>query len=356
MTPLPLMLIDPAMKTMLRTLSCLVIFAAAVAVLPGAGTPEMPAAGKFLVLRNGRTLEGDIQLVEDSSGAQYRVRRNGGETFIPAKLVLRLFLDTEQAYQFMRGKANLNDPDERFCLAQWCLNFNLRRQAEEEASVALLLRPNDKETKQLLELHPSGADAPDHRPSDVPPPSPQAAETDTLRLKAVELTPEALGHFTHKVQPVLINACASCHASSRTNSFKLMRTSDVPTLNQRATQVNLAAVLAQINYVQPQASPLLTKAVNIHGGSGQAPLKGRQTVPYQTLEDWLRLTLATNPQLRERPGDSVVPPPAPLAPPTTEVKSAFAETNVDTPPQNSVPTACRSRLFRRRTACRSRRS
>ena len=74
------------------------------------------------MLRNGRTMEGDIQLVD----GQYRIRRNGGETLLPANLVLHLFLDTEHAYQFLRTKANLKDPDERLRLARWCLDYNLR--------------------------------------------------------------------------------------------------------------------------------------------------------------------------------------------------------------------------------------
>ena len=79
------------MKTTFRSLSYLLIFVAAVALLLGAATSEMPTSGKFLVLRNGQTMEGDIERVD----GQYRVRRNGAETWVPANLVLRLFLDTE---------------------------------------------------------------------------------------------------------------------------------------------------------------------------------------------------------------------------------------------------------------------
>ena len=125
------------MKTTLRSRFYLFVVAVAVASLLGATMPETPKTGKFLVLRNGRTIEGDIQLVGD----QYRVGRNGGETLVPANLVLRLFRDTEEAYQFLRGKTDLNDPDERLRLAKWCLDYHLRTQAEEEASVALVLRP-----------------------------------------------------------------------------------------------------------------------------------------------------------------------------------------------------------------------
>jgi hypothetical protein len=311
------------MKTTLRSRSYLLLFAAALVLLLGAAPREMPKAGKFLVLRNGRTMEGDIDLVGD----QYRVRRNGGETLVPANQVQRLFLDTEDAYRFLRARADLNDANERLRLAKWCLDYNLRERAEEEASVALVLRPNDAAAKRLLERirQATITTAPLPTPTPTPPePEPPAP--------VVELTPESMGQFGHKVQTILMNACASCHANGHGGSFKLTKVSDIPSLNRRATQENLAAVLNQINYGQPQLSPLLTKAISVHGGSEQAPLKGRQVVPYQTLEQWLRTTLATNPQLQERAGVAVVPAPAPLP----EPKATFAESKPELPHPNSV--------------------
>ena len=35
----------------------------------------------------------------------------------------------EEAYQFLRKRANLNDPDERLRLAEWCRQHDLREQA-----------------------------------------------------------------------------------------------------------------------------------------------------------------------------------------------------------------------------------
>jgi hypothetical protein len=302
------------MKTALRMLLLLLVAIPAGSLT--AAPPDTPTSGKFLVLRNGRTLEGDIQLVDDlNSASVYRVRRNGGETLIPANQVLRLFPDTEAAYQFLRTKENLKDPDARLQLARWCLEFNLRKQAEEEASVALVLRPGDPEIKELLQRiqqPPAVASQPPVKPAPAPEEPPVA----------IDMTAEALGQFTHKVQPILINACASCHAAGRSGSFILKRPSDVPLLNHQANQHNLAAVLGQINYVQLAASPLLTKAVTVHGGSDQAALKGgRQSIPYQTLEEWLRMTIATNPQLSQHAGITAVPPPPPAP---TQHPSAFA--------------------------------
>jgi hypothetical protein len=100
-------------------------------------------------------------------------------------------------------------------------------------------------------------------------------------------------------------------------------------------------VLAQINAAQPLASPLLTKAVTIHGGD-RAPLRNRHAIPYQALEEWVKTTLANNPQLLERLGGSamLVPPPMPSA---LATKSLFADGKSDAgrtteaPRPNSVP-------------------
>src|SRR5581483_5937283 len=189
------------MKTTLQSRSYLLVFGLAVALLLGAAPPEAPHSGKFLVLRNGRTLEGDIQLVD----GQYRVSRGGGETLIPANLVLRLFRDTEEAYQFLRGKANLNDADERLRLARWCLDYNLRPQAEEEASAALALRSDDAEAKRLLERIrqvPEVAPKPPLTPTPLPSGGErgrgEGAHPPVVPAPVVELTPEAMGQFTHK--------------------------------------------------------------------------------------------------------------------------------------------------------------
>ena len=140
-----------------------------------------------------------------------------------------------------------------------------------------MLRPNDSETTQLLERI-RRAPALSEPVNSMPAPGPV---TPVMPIKQIELTPQAMGQFTHKVQPILINACVSCHAAGHGTAFKLVRLTNSPSLNHRVTQENLLAVLGQVNFVQPQASPLLTKAVSIHGGD-QAPIKGRESVPYRS--------------------------------------------------------------------------
>src|SRR5262249_55917330 len=125
-------------------------------------------------------------------------------------------------------------------------------------------------------------------------------EPDSPPSSPVDLSTESLALFATRVQPILMNACANCHATGRGGSFKLTRTYQDLGPNRRATQQNLTAVLAQVNLNQPQMSPLLSKAVSQHGDMTQPPLKGRQAVAYHSLEEWVEKTLADNPHLRQQ--------------------------------------------------------
>jgi hypothetical protein len=311
------------MKTLLLPLACAFGLLAAA---PGrAADPPRPAAtGKVLVLENENTLVGDVERL----GEQYRVRRSLGETWVPAGRVLRLCADLEEAYAFVRGRANLNDPDERLHLARWCRANGLLAHALAEAKAAVALRPEHDESRRLLALLEQSTAA---RPPEAAA-RPQAPEGPALN---VDLTADCLGTFVTRVQPILMNTCANCHNQAHPGAFRLTRAYD-GLANRKAVQHNLAAVLAQVNFGQPQLSPLLTRAVSDHAHVGQAPLRGRQVPAYRMLEDWVRLTLDNNPQLREQL--------APAAPPaatdaTGRGGSTFGEEQLRPTPEPAQPGA-----------------
>jgi hypothetical protein len=273
------------MKTLCLSVLCAAL-AGAGALLSRAEPAPPPAKGKVLVLDNERTLEGDIERVGD----QYRVRRSVGETWLAADRALRLCASNEEALAFLRTRANLDDADERLRLAQWCRERGLGDQALAEVRAAAQLRPEHAETRRLL-AHLEQAAA--LRKPAAPPPEP-AEPTPALN---VALSAEAASHFVTKVQPILMNSCASCHATGRGGAFRLLRAYDGG--NRKVTQTNLAAVLAEVNAGAPQASPFLAKAASVHGEMAQAPFKSRQAAAYRALEDWVCRTVAANPQLRD---------------------------------------------------------
>ena len=93
--------------------------------------------------------------------------------------------------------------------------------------------------------------------------------------------------FATKVQPVLNNLCANCHArADLATAFKLKRVQE-GYANPQAAEFNIRAAAKQLNRSNPAASPLLVKAVTPHGTAKEPPLRGKQLPPYKVLELWV---------------------------------------------------------------------
>lgn len=305
------------MKTIIRFL----LGASALALCWGTTRAAEPAdvrtTGRVLLLENERVLEGEVV----REGDRYRIRRPLGESWVPAANVLRLCADIDEAYQFLRNRANLRDPDERLRLARWCQLHGLRAHGLEEVQAALQLRPGSAEAARLLRSF-QRALTPE---TPAPVATAAAAETPEPTASApasADMTLEAVVTFSGKVQPILMNTCASCHVAAKGGSFRLGRAFGDGSLSRRTTQQNMAAVLAQIDVDNWPASPLLVKAVSDHGEVGNLPIKGRQAPAYRTLEDWVQLAAA---ELRaRRPSSAVVQTPLEAPAPTEVVPTGFS--------------------------------
>lgn len=283
--------------------------------------PKSPDKGKVLLLRNEHTMEGDIERVGD----RYLVRRRIGETWVPCAQVLCLVASLPDAYAYLKARANLHDADERLRLANWCRLNGLHEQALAEIEAAAQLRPDHEETRRLLQHLKQTAQTPAApKPAASTTPTPAAQPTPP-----VELTTEAIGLFATRVQPILMNTCANCHATGRGGAFRLTEVYGGGLSNRKAFEQNLAAVLAQINVHQPESSRLLTKAISDHAHTGRPPLRDRKDAPYRTLENWIKQTVADNPHLRDtQPAPAVAPAAPPSAnperhPATTEASSQW---------------------------------
>lgn len=297
--------------------------------LRAADPPPALPKGKVLILKNEYTIEGGIERVGD----RYRIRRKAGETWVPVERALCLAASLPDAYAYLRGRINLDDADERLRLARWCHNNGLSQQALAELQAAANLRPEHAETRRLLHFWKQAAVMAAKKPA-VPPPAPPAVND----LPPVEVTTETLGSFATRVQPILMNTCARCHATGRGGSFHLRQVYEASIGNRRTLEQNLAAVLAEVDLNQPEASRLLTKSISDHAHTGQAPLRSRQTAPYRTLENWIKETVANNPHLRDSlPASASVPaavPPAPLPPPVERPAQA-TQWGADTHPTDA---------------------
>jgi hypothetical protein len=285
------------MKTVVSSLLLLGVLAVSGGSPVRAADPPTLRKGRVLLLKNEHTkytIEGDIERVGDS----YCVRNKRGEICIPAQRVLTLVASLPDAYTYLRGRINLGDPDERLRLARWCLDNGLRQQGLAELQAAVELRPSHAETRRLLlywQQASAKADlsAQSAATKNMPPPPP-------VDPPPIEVTTESLGIFATRVQPILMNTCARCHATGHGGNFQLTQVFENSLNNRRSLERNLAAVLAEINVSQPETSRLLIKAVSDHAHTGQAPIRDRQAAPYRTLENWVKLTVDANPQLRDK--------------------------------------------------------
>jgi len=267
-------------------------------LLPAQDAP--PTRGKILVLDSERTLEGDIERV----GERYCVKRSIGETWVPASQVLRLCDTKQEAYKFLATQHNLNDPDERLRLAKWCHLQGLSTEALEETRAAVRLRPEHVDSRRLLQHFEQMARTAT-QPGATPTPSTPAKPKEL----PLAVSAESLNLFATRIQPILMNTCVNCHNTEKSGKFQLHRVYEIGLTDTSSVQNNLAAVLGQLNVGDPTMSPFLIKAVSAHGSTGQAPLKGRQSAAFKSLEDWVKLTVSHQPLTDLKPVPSMPPVP-----------------------------------------------
>jgi len=298
-------------------------------VTAASADPPVSSTGKVLVIDYDRLMEGTIE----RDGNRFRIRQGAGEMTVPATPNMILVPDREAAYQLVKSRIKPGDLMDRVRLTRWCLANHFNAHAVEQAEAALAIQPNDQALMTFC-------DDVKLRASLAPPPmvkvAPQPVRLAPPEPAIVEVNPESFSAFVTKVQPILMNACAQCHTEDRGGAFHLARTS-MTYGDTRATQFNLAAVSSFVNHDQPAISPLLTRAICIHGECLRPPLKDRQNMAYRHLEEWVQLAtgkkIAPPPTAAAMPGAAVAES-KPLPPePNKEIPPAAA----DNTPSNDTP-------------------
>ena len=259
--------------------------------LGAADEPGSPAKGTVLILRTERTLEGDIH--RDRKRDEYIIKKNISQITIPARSVLRLCIDWEDAYEFMKGRVKTGDVEGKVKLARWCDINDLHQEALTEAEAALNLKPDHQEAKQLCVIFERRLKDLKDRPAEStaapePPPVPE-----------VEIDPEAKSFFSKRVQPILVQRCLECHNPTRSSKFQLHRPYE-GTLIQ-TTMRNLHAAVGLIDRERPEHSELLDKANRFHAGNmTQPPIRSKNDPQFAALKNFVELVVASPVNLPER--------------------------------------------------------
>src|SRR6185295_2899587 len=115
----------------------------------------------------------------------------------------------------------------------------LKTEAVQEAQKGIILEPAHREGLRLLKFYEQSAAAPA---------TPTVIKTVAATApvpEMVDCSPESLQHYCIRVQPVLMNACVSCHATA--NKMPLRRAVS----SRPDTFHNLASAMAQVNRTKP---------------------------------------------------------------------------------------------------------
>jgi hypothetical protein len=280
-----------------------------IAQLPS--TVAQPSPG-VLVLRSGEAFQGDVRLSDD----EYRLTLPKGELRFRKYDVEYCCGTLQEVYQRKQRAVASDDLQEHLRLAQWCMKQNLFAEASLELDAVAAIDPRQPMLdlfRQRLELlrrppvaHKSTA------PASMP------LNSDELDRMIRGLPEGTVEGFTQRVQPLLMNHCATagCHGPSSTTKFQLLRATSTKTANRRATQRNLLATLQLINRQEPAASLLLVVPSRAHGTAQAAVFSDRQSLQYRRLAEWVFQT--AQPAARRVPGDfnpsgltGQMPPPTP---------------------------------------------
>ncbi len=241
-------------------LCCLALLAVATAVM--AGPADKTVSNRILVLRSGRVLAGQVQLVKDG----YQVETSTRRVVVPRDLVELEAESLVDAYRKLRSKVPDGSASRHILLAKWCLSFGLNQQALAEFRVAERLAPKDLGTRSMV----ARLDATVRSRGTVPTVGMATAvmSRDAEPVEALGGLPRDLAAtFVQRIQPLLSHGCGngSCHSAASSRTFRLDPIGRGRSGFGVRTRKNLSATLAQLDLDGETTSRLLERARRPHG-------------------------------------------------------------------------------------------
>jgi hypothetical protein len=262
----------------------LALLAALAAAAPPLGLT--PREG-LLLLRNGEVLRGRVARV----GEHYHVTLPEGEIRVKPDEMEFFCQDLDEGYRLKR-EALTDGAAGHVRLADWCLKHALNGYAARELADAIALDPEQPGIRGLTRKLELAREAPvKEEPSAPLPAAVPVADLDQL---VASLPQGAMSMFTDTVQPLLSNHCGSagCHGQAYREGFRLLRMPGSRVPSRRLTQRNLYATMQIVDREESDASPLLTKALEPHGGVAAPVFASEETLKYRQIAAWVRYVAA----------------------------------------------------------------
>ena len=263
---------------------------------------------RLLLLQNGKVVKGVIR----QSAAGYVVNVTGGQMVLPFDQVRLEAADLEDAYRQVRDTLPDHTAAAHIDLARWCITNGLPDYARKELRSALRCEPDSTVAKNMLQRINDQL----LTTKDVPAVSQRSGSFSMLGDAKPGIASETLGglpreaaaDFVSKVQPLLVNRCATagCHGPGSGNSFELLRAKLGKAPPKIYSERNLAAVLERLDLERPLSSPLLVKLRGETKSLGARQSHGGLTQEQQqTLRAWIE-SISKKPEPVAKPKAEVV--------------------------------------------------
>ena len=293
---------------------------------PRRGTESPAVPHSILLLTDGRLLRGPV--TEDDEG--YTILQKGGTLRFRHKEVVKVFPTLTDVYQYKLSRIPPHDPDEQMMLARWCLQVELKIEAEERLRVVLELNPSNRNAENMLAALEAQAqrrftrDAGVMRTEAIAPAGDGVSggvKPNAINEIEIAKAARAMGavgppvifdlppavavkryeQFVFRVQQVLLGTCAKCHNDRYQGEFKLVEIKTRRDQNHLTYKTNLDATLKLVDPVNPAQSPLLTNALIPHGPTQKPILRGPNDPSYQILATWVRSIVTPTNDLKLTP-------------------------------------------------------
>ncbi|MBT5598368.1 MAG: hypothetical protein HOJ62_07070 [Planctomycetaceae bacterium] len=250
-----------------------------------------------LLLRNGQTFTGTITRSQGIQAHYTLIDTLGNRLRFPHDQVEFVSDSILEIYAYRRATQVRTSAHSCLALAQWCMHLRLFDQAQQQIDNAISIDGRSA-TITRLEVRLNLLRSPPVRqaaPSNGRVASTNIVSADQVQQRINEFPAGVVYHFTHSVQPLLLNRCAlaACHGPNPKSSFVLFRTSAKRIIPQRISLRNLYNTLATLDLVQPENSSLLKAATTVHGPQNQPTLGVDESEIIASLVDWVRVVATT---------------------------------------------------------------